>query len=153
MQNIIKHNDELQWTNEHLYKNIISHTLFSKGWWLLWVRDELETGIDCDIDPKFFWPLEHFFLILAGVIQPWVTEGHKPSVCKLILTLVSYLQLTRTAPAPGYIIFLHPPASAVLLLIYTGASLDWLLGRGSIYNKKTTGSKVLIYIWTQPLHL
>ena len=29
---------------------------------------------------------------------------------------------------------LRTPASAVLLLIYTGASLDWRLGRGSIYN-------------------
>ena len=32
---------------------------------------------------------------------------------------------------------LHPPASAVLPLIYTGASLDWRLGRGLIYNNKT----------------
>ena len=34
--------------------------------------------------------------------------------------------------APGYIIVLRTPASAVLPLIYTGASLDWRLGRGSI---------------------
>ena len=33
---------------------------------------------------------------------------------------------------PGYIIVLRPPASAVLPLIYTSASLDWRLGRGSI---------------------
>ena len=32
------------------------------------------------------------------------------------------------------VIVLRPPASAVLPLIYTGASLDWRLGRGSIYN-------------------
>ena len=37
--------------------------------------------------------------------------------------------------ARGYIIVSCPPASAVLPLIYTGASLDWRLGRGSIcYN-------------------
>ena len=36
--------------------------------------------------------------------------------------------------APGYIIVLSPPDSAVLPLIYTAASLDWRLGRGSIYN-------------------
>ena len=30
--------------------------------------------------------------------------------------------------------FLTPPASTVLPLIYTGASLDWRLGQGSIYN-------------------
>ena len=42
-------------TNTLLYKNIISHTLFLKGWCLLCVRDELETGTDCYIDPKFFF--------------------------------------------------------------------------------------------------
>ena len=39
-------------TNTLLYKNIISHTLFSKGWCLLCVRDELETGTDCYTDPS-----------------------------------------------------------------------------------------------------
>ena len=39
-------------TNTLLYKNIISHSLFSKGWCLLCVRDELETGTDCYIDPS-----------------------------------------------------------------------------------------------------
>ena len=38
---------------------------------------------------------------------------------------------------PGYIIVSRPPASAVLPLIYTGASFDWRLGRGSIYNNNT----------------
>ena len=38
-----------------LNKNIISHTLFLKGWCWLWVRDELETETDCYIDPKFFF--------------------------------------------------------------------------------------------------
>ena len=43
--------------------------------------------------------------------------------------------------APGYIIFLRPPAFAVLPLFYTGASLDWRLGRGSIcYNRTLSGS-------------
>ena len=40
--------------------------------------------------------------------------------------------------APGYIIVSHPPASGVLPLIYTGASLDWRLGQGSIYNTRTS---------------
>ena len=34
--------------------------------------------------------------------------------------------------APGYIIVLRSPASAVLPLIYTGASLDWRLSLGSV---------------------
>ena len=62
-------------TNTLLYKNIISHTLFSKGWWLLYVRDKLETGTDWYIDPAVF--LSH----LGWVAQPLVTEGPKPSVC------------------------------------------------------------------------
>ena len=49
MRNIIKHNDELQWTNTLLYKNI-SLTLYSrKSWCWLCVRGELETGTDCYI--------------------------------------------------------------------------------------------------------
>ena len=36
-------------TNTLLYKNIISHNLFSKGWCWLCVRGELETGTDCYI--------------------------------------------------------------------------------------------------------
>ena len=74
--------------------------------------------------------------------QPWVTEGLRPSVCKPILTLASCpptdsnsnWNWPKPSAAPGYIIVFRPPASAVPPLIYTGASLDWWLGRGSIYN-------------------
>ena len=55
--------------NTFIYKNIISYTLFSKGWWLLCVRDELETGTDSYIDSAVL--LSH----LGWVAQPWVTEG------------------------------------------------------------------------------
>ena len=75
MHNIIKDNDELQWTNELLYKK--SLTLYSrKGWYWLCVRDELETGTDYYIDPAVL--LSH----LGWVAQPWVTEDPKPSVCR-----------------------------------------------------------------------
>ena len=43
---------------------------------------------------------QYFFLILAGLLN----RGSKPSVCKLILTPASYLQLIQTVCAPGYII-------------------------------------------------
>ena len=68
------------------------------------------------------------------------TVGHwgpKALCLPLALTSASCLQLTRAVWAPGYIIVSHPPASAVLPLIYTGASLDWRLGRGSIYNRSS----------------
>ena len=42
--------------------------------------------------------LPHF----GWVAQPWVTEVRKLSVCKLILTLASYLKLIRTAPVISF---------------------------------------------------
>ena len=89
------------------------------------------------------------FLTIAALLlrpgwaaQPWVTEGRKPPVCKLILTLASCPQTNsncnwnwlKPSVAPGYIIVSRTPASAVPPLIYSGASLDWRLSRGSIYN-------------------
>ena len=49
--------------------------------------------------------------------------------------------LPKPSVAPGYIIVLRPPASAVPPLIYTGASFNSRLGRGSIY------IYIYIYIW------
>ena len=102
------------------------------------MRDELETGTDCYLDPKFFFRLyQHFFLILAA--QPWVNEGFGPSLTHgRWLSIAAGSQFVILSPTDSdrlcawlYYV-LRPPASAVLPLIYTGASLDWRLGRGSI---------------------
>ena len=136
MRNIIKHNDKNfnERMNTLLYKNIISLTLFLKGWCWLCVRDELETGTD------LFWPKVLLTTIaallphLAGVAQLWVTEGRKT------LSLQADSRVGILSPTdsnrlyPDYIIVSCPPASAVLPLIYTGTSLDWRLSWGSIYN-------------------
>ena len=135
-------------TNTLLYKNI-SLTLYSqKGWCWLCVRGELETGTDCYIltqsssdysstsSSSWLGLLNHGSLRAqsplpaagshAGILSPTDSNSNwnwpKPSV------------------APGYIIVSRPPASAVPLLIYTGASLDWRLSRGSIYNYVTSNS-------------
>ena len=72
-------------------------------------------------------------------------NGYCERKSKMVLTSASCPQMPRAARAPGYIIFYRPPASAVLLLIYTGASLDWRLGRGSVYNTTTyTPSSITI---------
>ena len=112
-------------TNTLLYKNI-SLTLYSrKGWGWLCARDELETETDCYFDPKFF------FNHSSTSFSSWMgcsTVGHwEPKALCLPLALNS---------AAGYIIVSHPPTSAVLPLIYTGAPLYWRLGRGSIHNIK-----------------
>ena len=51
---------------------------------------------------------------------------------------------------PGYIIVSRSPASAVFPLIYTGASLDWRLGRGSIYNTEVLGNAEYSFIAIAP---
>ena len=127
-------------SNTLLYKNT-SLTLYSrKGWCWLSVRGELETGTDWNI-------LTQVFLTIAAHLSHlgWgcSTVGHwgpKALCLPLFLTSASCLQLTPTPTGsiclcPGYIFVWRLLASAVIPLIYTGASLDWGLGRGSIcYN-------------------
>ena len=112
----------------HFFIKNISLTLYSrKGWRWLCVREELETGTD--------WTWQHFFLIFAVLLNRGSLRAKRPSVCNwsqfgiLSPTDFDWLEPPR---APGYIIVTRPPTSAVLPLIYTGASLDWRLGRGSI---------------------
>ena len=142
MRNMIKHNDDFNERLNTLYKNI-SLTLYSrKGWCWFCVRGELETGIDCYIltpsssdhrstsSSSWLGLLNHGSLRAASPQSAnWFSRWH----------LVPQLTPTPTGTpqasvAPGYIIVLHPPASAVSPLIHTGASLDWRLDRGSIYN-------------------
>ena len=121
-------------TNEYTsYKNIYL-TLYSRK------RDvSCVWEVSGDKDGLLFWP--KFFLANSSTsFSSWLggtTVGHwgpKALCLQLVLTSASWLQLTWTVWAAGYIIVLRPPASAVLPLIHTGASLDWRLGRGSIYN-------------------
>ena len=91
--------------------------------------------------PKVLLAIAAFLSHLGWIAQPWVTEGLKLSVCCWLSCwhlvpnwLQLQLELPKPSVAPGYIIVSRPPASAVPLLIYTGASLDWRLGQGSIYN-------------------
>ena len=96
------------------------------------MRDELETGTDCYIDPKFFF--DHSSTSFSSWLD-YSTVGHwgpKALCLPLALTSASCPQLTRTAPGTWLYYYLCPPASAVLPLIYTGTSLDWRFSRGSL---------------------
>ena len=118
-------------------KKYITHTLFSK--WLMsvvcerWVGDEDKL---LHIDPSS----SGHSITSSSSWLGFSTVGHwgsKALCLPLALTLASCPQLAPTATdssrlCPGYIFVWHPPASAVLSLIYTGESLDWRLGRGSI---------------------
>ena len=120
-------------TNTLLYKNISLTLYFRK------VDVSCVWEVSGDKNGLLFWP--KFFLAHSSTsFSSWLgcsTVGHwgpKALCLPLALTSASCLQLTRTIWAPGYIIVSHPPASAVLPLIYTGASHDWWLGWGSVYN-------------------
>ena len=108
-----------------------------------------EDGTDCYIDPKFFWPIAALLPHLYWVAQPWVTESPSPlsGAGSYSTGILSPTDSSRLCP--GYIVS-RPPASTVLPLIYTGASLDWWLGRGSIYN---TSKYIYIYIYIRTLSL
>ena len=82
-----------------------------------------------DKNRLLFWPkvlatIAAFLSHLGWVAQPWVTEGPKPSVCRWLS--IRHLVSNWLKPSVCWLY------SAVLSLIYTGTSLDWWLGRGSI---------------------
>ena len=81
-------------TNTLLYKNI-SLTLYS------WKGDAgcvWETRTDCYIDPQFFFDHSSTsFSSWLGLLNRGSLRAQSTSVCKLVLTLASSLQLTRTA--------------------------------------------------------
>ena len=107
-------------------------------WEVSWRRGQTATYW-----PKVLLTIAALLLHPGWAAQPWVTEGPKPFVCHWLSIqhlVPNWLNSNRKWPklsvAPGYIIVLCPPASAVPPLIYTGASLDWWLGWGSIYNSR-----------------
>ena len=121
-----------EWTNTLLYN--LSHFILER---VMSVVCERWAG---DGDRLLYW-LKVLLTIaallphLVWVAQPWVTEGPKPSVCCWLSIWHPDSNWLEPPRAPGYIIVSRPPASAVLPLIYTGASLDWKLSWGSIcYN-------------------
>ena len=136
--NIVNNNDDFnEWMNTLLYKNI-SLTLYSqKGWCWLCVRGELETGTDCYIltlSSSDHSSTSFSSWLGCSTMGYW---GAKALCLPLAFTPASWLQLAPTPTdssrlCPGYIFVWCTPASAVLPLIYTGASLDSWLGRGSI---------------------
>ena len=108
-------------TNTLLYKNIYLTLYYRKGWCWLCVRGELETGADCYIltpSSSDHCSTSFAFWLGCSTVGHW---GPKDLSRLLTLNSASCLNLTATLTA-----------TAAFRLIYTGASLDWRLGRGSI---------------------
>ena len=144
-------------TNTLLYKNI-PLTLYSKRLMLVvcerWVGDGDRL---LHIDPKFFWPLQHFFRILAGLLNRGSLRAQ--AIClELVLTsLASNLQLQleltdwpKPSVAPGYIIVWHPPASCERTHLPASPNSTTSTGQGdtSISSTGCTCFAVLPLIYT-----
>ena len=123
-------------TNTLLYKNVISHTLFSKGWWLLCVRSELETEQTAILTQS---SSDHsstsFESWLAA--QPWVTEGCETLRLQAGSHAGILSPIDSNSLAPGYIIVYVHLLPLFFRLFTQVHSLYWRLGRGSIYNTGT----------------
>ena len=136
-------------------KIYLSHFILEKVdvgcvWEVSWRRGQTST----------YWP--KVLLTIAGLLSHlgWgcSTVGHwgpKALCLPLALTSAFCPQLTPTPTdssrlCPGYIFVWRPPASAVLPLIYTGASLDWWLCRGSICYRSPVNLWCLLIQITNP---
>ena len=98
-------------TNPLLYQNIISHTLFSRGWCfccvceMSWRRGQTAILI---LKLKLFWPWQHFFLILARLLNHGSLRAQSPqsaswfSIRHLVL---KWLQLTQAVCALVILLF------------------------------------------------
>ena len=132
-------------TNTLLYKNI-PLTLYSrKVWYWLCERGELETGTDCYILTRSssrdhsstsfsFWlgcsTVGHWGSTScshAGILSPTATGTELTDSSRLWA-----YSTTSTGQSDIPISSTECTCFAVLPLIYTGASLDWRLGRGSV---------------------
>ena len=128
-RNIVNNNDDFnERTNTLLYKKIyLSHVILERAakglklvvWEVSWRRGQTATYW-----PKILLTIAALFPHSGRAAQPWVTEGRKPSVSKLNLTLASCPQRTPTTTgtrtrtdkpkpsvAPGYIIVCRSRAS------------------------------------------
>ena len=111
-------------TKTLLYKDI-PLTIYSKGLMLVVCERWVEDG-DRHIDPKFFSrPQQHFFLILAGLLNRGSLRAQALFLELVLTSQASYLQLRlelnwllKPSMAPGYAIVWHPPPSCGRTLLH-----------------------------------
>ena len=129
-------------TNEYtyLYKSL---TLYFRKGDVCCVRE-----MSWDKDGLLYWPkfLDHSstsFASWLGLLNRGSLRAAKPSVCKLVLHagILSPTDSNRLGTWLYY--YLTATCFRCSSFIYTGASLDWRLGWGSIYNTRTLVEGVL----------
>ena len=94
----------------------------------------VETRTDCYIDPSSSSTIAALLSHLGWVAQPWVTEGSKALSLQAgsHFGILSPTDLNCQGTWLHY--FLMPTCFCCFPLVYTGASLDWRLGWGSMCN-------------------
>ena len=122
-----------EWTNTLPYKNI-SFTLYSRKGDVSCVWE-----VSGNKDGLLFWP--KFFLTHCSTSSSsWLGLVNRGSLRAQSPLSAAGSQFVILSPTDSnrLCIWLYyclcPSTSAVFPVIYTGASLDWRLGRGSIYN-------------------
>ena len=120
-------------TNTHFYKNI-PLTLYSKGLMLVVCERWVEDGERLQLTHSFS-AHSSAFLRRGWAAKPWVTEGHQPSVCKLILTLVScplHLELQLTQAVCGTWLYNCLTRNCFLLAYASATNSFTSTGQGDI---------------------
>ena len=121
-------------TNTLLYKNMyLSHFILQRVDVSTVCERWVETGTDCYIDPNY--SVNHSRTSSASwqVLLNQGRWGLQHQSSSLAPTLAFLWPADSTAAGTYLYSFIRPLASARLPLIYTGASLHWRLGQGSIY--------------------
>ena len=100
----------------------------------------VETRTDCYFDPSYSDHSSTSFSSWLGLLNRGSLRAQSPlSAAGSHFGILSPTDLNRLRTWLYYCLMstCFRCSSAILPLIYTGASLDWWLGRGSIYNKIT----------------
>ena len=131
--NIIKDNDELQWTNErtHFFRKIfISHTLFSMFLWC--VRDEWRQGQTAILTLLLLLTIVALLPHLALGCSPRGRWEPQPSVYKLALTVAFLSPTNSTAAGTCLYSFITATCFRFFFRLFTQVHLlIWYLGEGS----------------------
>ena len=78
-----------------------------------------------------YWPKIPLFLILIGFAQPWVTEGPKPYVCRLLS--IRHLVSNCLKLSVSWLYFCLTPTCFRCSSAYLHRCISWLTARSSVY--------------------
>ena len=129
-------------TNSLLYKNIISHTLFSKGWCCCMREISWRQGRTAKLTPNSSSTTWVFFSHIGSVAQLWVTEDPKPSVCRCLS--FRHLVSNWLEPSGTWLYYCLTSSCFRCSSTYLHRSISWLTARSRV----NIYTYIYIYIYT-----